>query len=160
VRGLSVDRLSRHHVPFTVVFVALGVAVADSLSKIWARHSLVAGPKHILGPLWFQLQYNTGLAFSFRGAGTIVTSIIVLVVSAAVLVSGLRARPGAVSWGFGLLIGGGVANAIDRFAASPHEVTDFIAVGSFPIFNLADASITIGFLVLLVKLLQGEKLLT
>jgi len=156
VRGLSVDRLSRYHVPFTVVFVALGVAVADSLSKIWARHSLVAGAKHILGPLWFQLQYNAGLAFSFRGAGTIVTSVIVIVVSVAVLLSGLRARPGASSWG----IGGGVANAIDRFAASPHEVTDFIAVGSFPIFNLADAAITIGFLVLLVKLLQGEKLLT
>jgi signal peptidase II len=140
--------------------VALGVAVVDSLSKIWARHVLVDAPKHIFGPLWFQLQYNTGLAFSFRGAGTIVTSIVVIVVSTAVFVSGLRARAGGASWGFGLLIGGGVANAIDRFAASPHEVTDFIAVGSFPVFNLADASITIGFLVLLVKLLQGEKLLT
>jgi len=58
-----------------------------------------------------------------------------------------------------LLIGGGVANVIDRLAASPHEVTDFIAVGSFPVFNAADAAITLGFIVLMVAAISGERLL-
>jgi hypothetical protein len=38
-----------------------------------------------------------------------------------------------------------VANVLDRLAATPHEVTDFIALGSFPVFNAADVSITAGF---------------
>jgi lipoprotein signal peptidase len=38
-------------------------------------------------------------------------------------------------------------------------VTDFVALGSFPVFNLADASITIGFVLLLVAALRGERLL-
>jgi lipoprotein signal peptidase len=38
-------------------------------------------------------------------------------------------------------------------------VTDFIAVSSFPVFNLADVSITLGFIVLMVVALRGEQLL-
>lgn len=48
---------------------------------------------------------------------------------------------------------------VDRLTASPHRVTDFIAVGSYPVFNLADVAITAGFVVLLVSALRGEKLL-
>jgi signal peptidase II len=61
--------------------------------------------------------------------------------------------------GFGLLIGGGVANIVDRLSATPHQVTDFIALGSFPVFNLADVAITAGFITLLAAALTGEKLL-
>jgi signal peptidase II len=68
------------------------------------------------------------------------------------------ARRGAPGVGFGLLIGGGLANVIDRLAASPHRVTDFIAVSSFPVFNLADVAITAGFVVLLVAALRGDRL--
>ena len=38
-------------------------------------------------------------------------------------------------------------------------MTDFIALGSFPVFNLADVSITVGFVILIVAALRGEKLL-
>jgi lipoprotein signal peptidase len=37
-------------------------------------------------------------------------------------------------------------------------VTDFISVGWFPIFNLADASVTVGFIVLMVAMLRGSSL--
>jgi len=76
-----------------------------------------------------------------------------------VLVVGLRARRGLPAIGFGLLIGGGVANIVDRLSATPHQVTDFIALGSFPVFNLADVAITAGFITLLAAALTGEKLL-
>jgi lipoprotein signal peptidase len=52
-----------------------------------------------------------------------------------------------------------LANVIDRLAAHPHQVTDFIALGSFPVFDLADVAITAGFVVLLVCVLRGERLL-
>jgi len=48
---------------------------------------------------------------------------------------------------------------LDRLAANPHQVTDFVALGSFPVFNLADVSITAGFITLVVAALSGERLL-
>jgi signal peptidase II len=82
------------------------------------------------------------------------------VIAVVVVVVGLNARRGLSTIGFGLLLGGGVANIVDRLSASPHRVTDFIALGSFPVFNLADVAITGGFVVLLVAALTGEKLLS
>ena len=87
------------------------------------------------------------------------TTIATVVIAVVVVVVGLRANSGSPSIGFGLLIGGGVANVIDRLAATPHEVTDFIAVGSFPVFNAADVAITLGFLVLIAAAIRGERLL-
>jgi lipoprotein signal peptidase len=39
-------------------------------------------------------------------------------------------------------------------------VTDFIAVSSLPVFNLADVSITAGFVVLMICALRGDRLLS
>lgn len=144
---------------FTVLAVALGVTVIDALTKYWARRSLVHHSDHVVGPLWLKLQYNTGVSFSIDKSLPLVTTIVTVVIAVVVVAVGLRANRGTPTLGFGLLIGGGVANVIDRLAASPHEVTDFIAVGSFPVFNAADAAITLGFLVLMFAALRGERLL-
>ena len=145
-------------VNYAVVATALIVTAADALTKAWARHALATHVVHVGGPLWLRLEYNQGVSFSFGRFGTL-TTIVTIVVALVVAAISMRARPGVPSMGFGLLIGGGVANVIDRLAASPHVVTDFVAVGSFPVFNLADASITVGFIVLLVAVLSGERLI-
>ncbi|MDE3065592.1 MAG: signal peptidase II, partial [Acidobacteriota bacterium] len=142
----------------TVLVVALVGTAVDAVTKAWARHSLAGHPAHVAGSVWLRLRYNSGVSFSFSPSGTLVTSVLTVVVALAVVVVGLRARPGAPAAGFGLLIGGGVANVIDRLAATPHRVTDFVALGSFPVFNLADAAITAGFVVLVVAALRGEAL--
>ena len=143
----------------TVIAVALAVAAADEVTKAWAEHALASHPVHVLGPAWLRLRYNSGLSFSLHAGGSAVTTVATLVVALAVVAVGLRARRGAPTVGFGLLLGGGVANVLDRLASSPHRVTDFVSVGSFPIFNLADAAITIGFVVLVVVALRGGRLL-
>jgi len=51
-----------------------------------------------------------------------------------------------------------VANVVDRLTASPPRVTDFIAVGQFPVFNVADISVSVGFLLLLLLVLRGERM--
>jgi len=112
-----------------------------------------------VGAVWFRLQYNSGISFSINRSGPLLTSVVTVVIAVVVFAIGLQAASGAPAVGFGLLLGGGVANVIDRLAARPHRVTDFVAVGSFPVFNLADASITVGFVVLLVAALRGERLL-
>ncbi len=139
--------------------IALVVTAIDALSKVWARHALATHAVHVGGAIWLRLQYNSGISFSFNQSRTALTTVATIVVAVVVLVVGLGARRGLPAVGFGLLIGGGVANVVDRLTATPHRVTDFIALGSFPVFNLADAAITAGFIVLLVAALTGERLL-
>jgi signal peptidase II len=147
-------------VNYTVIVIALVVTAIDALSKVWARHDLASHAVHIGGAIWLRLQYNSGISFSFDQSRTLLTTIATVVVALVVVAVGLRARRGLPTAGFGLLLGGGVANIVDRLSANPHQVTDFIAVGSFPVFNLADVAITAGFITLLVAALTGEKLLT
>ncbi len=152
------QRLDRR-VNSTVVVVALLVIVLDAVTKAWARHTLVTHSIHLFGGAWLRLQYNAGISFSINQSGPLVTTIITAVIVLAVVVVGLRASTGAPAAGFGLLLGGGVANLVDRLSTTPQRVTDFVSLGSFPVFNLADASITTGFIVLLVAALRGERLL-
>jgi signal peptidase II len=153
-RKRLIDRIN-----YTVIVIALVATAFDALSKVWARHALATHAIHVGGAIWLRLQYNSGISFSFNQSRTLLTTIGTLVVAVIVVAVGLRARRGLPTVGFGLLIGGGVANIVDRLSATPHQVTDFIALGSFPVFNLADVAITIGFIVLLVAALTGEKLL-
>src|SRR3989338_1529734 len=50
--------------------------------------------------------------------------------------------------GFGLLLGGALGNIADRF--DDGHVTDFIQIGWWPLFNIADSCITIGVIILLL----------
>ncbi len=143
-----------------VVAVALGVTALDALTKAWARRALAHRALHVAGPLWLRLHYNTGASFSAASSGPLLVTVVTAVVALAVVAVGLRARHGWPTVGFGLLIGGGVANLVDRLAATPHAVTDFVAVSSFPVFNLADAAITVGFVVLAAVALRGGNLVS
>ena len=141
--------------------VALIVTAIDAATKAWARHALAATSVHVVGDVWLRLQYNSGISFSINSSGPLLTTIATLVAVAVVVVGiGVNARRGPSDVGFGLLDRRGVANVIDRLAATPHRVTDFIAVSSFPVFNLADVAITAGFVVLMVAALRGERLLS
>ena len=153
-RKRLIDRLN-----YSVIVIALVVTAIDALSKVWARHALATHAIHIGGAIWLRLQYNSGISFSFNQSRTLLTTIATVIVALVVVVLGLRARRGLPTTGFGLLLGGGVANIVDRLSANPHQVTDFIALGSFPVFNLADVAITAGFITLLVAALSGERLL-
>ncbi len=56
---------------------------------------------------------------------------------------------------FGLIIGGAAANLIDRI--SDGLVTDYVAIGTFPVFNAADACITVGAVLLILESLLHRK---
>jgi signal peptidase II len=141
-----------------VIVWALGVTVADTLSKWWARDALATKAHHLLGPLWLRLTYNSGISFSINSSDPVVTTLLTLAIVLIVMFVAAQAARGLATIGFGLLLGGGVSNEIDRLVRVPHQVTDFISVGRFPVFNLADAAVTLGFGVLLVALLRGSTL--
>jgi len=155
MRDVSRQRL--RHLNVRVLGVALVVALIDVSSKVWARHALIHA-HHVVGPLWLRLQFNPGVSFSLNHGLPLVSALVTMVVAITVVVVGMRARVGLATWGFGLLIGGGVGNVVDRWSSSPPRVTDFISISSFPVFNAADAAISLGFVVLLTAIIRGQQL--
>lgn len=93
---------------------------------------------------------NTGAAFGiFQGFGDIFTVLAILVAIAIVYYFPQVPREDwPLRLAMGLQLGGAVGNLIDRVTIG--WVTDFVSVGRFPVFNVADASISIGVAVLIV----------
>ena len=55
----------------------------------------------------------------------------------------------------GLIVGGALGNLVDRLKDG--AVVDFISVGWWPAFNVADSSISVGMVLLIITLLFGER---
>lgn len=121
------------------------VVLADVVTKWLADTRLVGAPVD-LGIGRLQVSYNTGVAFSL-GDGLPTWAVLGLagVVTAGVLVAIVTGviRPPVPA---GLVLGGAVANIVDR--ARDGAVTDFLWLGWFPTFNLADTAITLGMIAL------------
>ena len=133
----------------------LAAVVTTDLATKQLAISELREPVQILPGLDLQLGYNSGVAF---GALTDVPAWL-LVGAVVLLVGGLLASvwTGLLSppWpAAGLLLGGAVANLIDR--AADGRVTDFIDPHRWPAFNLADVAITIGVAVLIIAGARDE----
>jgi signal peptidase II len=143
---------------WSLVGVVCGlVFAADQAAKAAVEAHLVPGQfEEVLGPLELTLSHNRGVAFGLAG-GAGVGLVFVTAVALAVigyLFARKPQRPGM--WlAAGLVAGGAIGNLADRVR---HDaVTDFIAVGSWPPFNLADVSITLGVLLLVYLYLRDAE---
>ncbi len=144
----------------SVVFflAALLVVAADQLSKMWIRSNLVVG--HSLPETgFFRIIHihNTGAAFGLFQGHSFALTIVALVGIAVILLYALfiyrhfpisdnRLGKSAL----GLVLGGTVGNLIDRLHLG--YVTDFIDVGVWPAFNVADSAIVVGVIILAYSL--------
>jgi signal peptidase II len=135
--------------------VTVGVVVLDQASKRQIEHSIVPGEERRLLP-GVQLvdARNHGVAFGFLPGHHVAVTIIIGVAVLALLAYFLRNSTKPLIWlPTGMLIGGALGNILDRLRAG--SVTDFIKLPlGWPPFNLADASITIG-VVVLVFVVEG-----
>jgi signal peptidase II len=156
VRRVPVHRLKASATPF---YVGGSVVLADTAVTAWATHALAHRRVHVAGPIWLQLSANRGVSFSLAHEWPFVATVATLGVLVVVVGVSLFARAGWPATGFGLLVGGGVGNVVDRLASRPPAVTDYVAVGSFPSFNVADAAITVGVVILFIVALRGQTLL-
>jgi signal peptidase II len=141
--------------------VAVLVVVVDQITKSWAQHAHVQ--RHVVGPLWFSLTFNSGAAFSFgQGVGPVVEAVVAVLVVWLLAFSSRASRTSSVpmSIGLGLILGGAIGNLADRvfrhIPGHPRSVVDFIdavRIGDhdwWPIFNVADASIVVGVVVVVL----------
>ncbi len=134
---------------------ALIVIALDQWTKMLVRVNIPYGeiwsPWDWLTPIARIIYWtNTGAAFGmlqkFGGVFTLLAMIV------AVVIIFYFPRIPESDWplrlALGLQLGGAVGNLIDRLTHG--NVTDFISVGTFPVFNIADASITCGVIILLI----------
>ncbi len=94
--------------------------------------------------------YNTGVAFGmFQGMNDVFK---VLAVIVSLIIIYFYPRIPENEWplkiAMGMQLAGAIGNLIDRIVVG--YVVDFISVGNFPVFNIADASITMGVVVLII----------
>lgn len=146
-----------------VAGIVVAVIALDQGTKTWAVRALADGPVGIVGSdVELRLHRNAGGAFSlFQGFTPLLA--VLAVVLAAVLVRAVgRTDDPVMLVALALVLGGAVGNLVDRVLRSPGflrgEVVDFVGVGSFPTFNVADAAITVGAVMLVLAALrpQGE----
>ena len=149
---------------YVVFFLtALLIVIADQLSKIWIRSNLLVGES--LFELGFfriiRVPPNTGAAFGLFQDQSFALTVVGLVSVAALLVYVLffyRHFPllnnRLSNSALGLILGGTVGNLIDRLNPTLNGVTDFISIGIWPAFNIADSAITIGVIIFAYSLLR------
>jgi signal peptidase II len=143
-----------------VAIVAIVVIALDQGTKHWALNRLVDGPIDVVGSLRFNLAFNPGAAFSLGSGGRFGPWIAVLaigVVSVLALGYPSRFRLGAVA--AGLITGGAFGNLIDRAFRGDEgflhgAVVDFIDLQWWPVFNIADAAICVGAVLLVLVSLR------
>ncbi len=138
------------------------IVTLDQITKSLVRNSLAVGetwmPWEWLAPIARVIHWqNDGVVFGlFQGVGDLFAVLTLLVVVAIIY---FYPRIPESDWPLRIALamqaGGAVGNLVDRVTIG--HVTDFVSVGNFPVFNVADSSITLGVVVLLIGLYLDER---
>lgn len=148
--------MMRVFIGFNVILVAVAV-IADQAIKALVVATMDLGEAiEVLPFLALYHARNTGIAFSmFAGFGDVGLSLLSALVLAVVLYLWVKtpAERRLLHFGLAIIVGGAIGNLIDRVRLG--YVVDYIyfhtPVWDFAVFNLADAFITVGAVVILVE---------
>ena len=149
-----------------VTITSMMVLGIDALSKVWAEGVLdLYQPVPLIGHFFrLTLGYNTGVAFGLFANGgpwPAILSGVIIFGMVIWLLQLLRSGefPNQTAWPIGLLLGGALANFVDRFPDG--RVTDFMDMGigasRWPTFNLADSFIVLGVTVLILMTMLEQR---
>ena len=140
-----------------------GIIVLDQWTKYLVRATIPLGADWLPEKLsWlmpyarFRHWYNTGAAFGLFKDGNLVFTILAIIVSVIIIL--YFPRVDRKEWwlrlALSMQLAGAVGNLIDRLQFG--HVTDFISVGNFAVFNIADSSITVGVAILALGAILQE----
>jgi len=143
------------------IWIAITVIVLDQLSKLVVVNTMALGESINVLPVFdLYRTFNTGAAWSmfddWGGIQRWLLSALAIVVSIVLVIWLRRIRlalqPLLVA-GLTLILGGAIGNVVDRLRLG--HVIDFVLVywndSKFPAFNVADAAITIGAMLVLLE---------
>lgn len=134
-----------------IVCVVLAI---DQATKAWAVAALSDGPVNIIGTtVQFVLVRNPGSAFSLIQGFTPLLAVIAIGIAVILVRMLRRASDPMLIVALSLVLAGALGNLIDRLVRSPGflrgHVVDFVKVSVWPVFNVADAALTVGVILLL-----------
>jgi len=140
-----------------LLLVAVIIVTSDQLAKVWVRANVPLGGDWLPAQLALLMPfarirfwYNSGAAFGIFANGNYLFMVLAIIVAGAILY--YFPRVSRKDWWLRLALmlqfSGAVGNLTDRIQFG--HVTDFISVGNFAIFNIADASISVGVAVLIL----------
>ena len=146
-----VPALSPRRLALVGVTAATVVAV-DQVTKAWALRTLDDRSIHLVWTLRLHLSFNSGAAFGVgRGLAPLLVVVAVVVLVVLVSLAGRTATTPLGGVALGLVLGGAVGNLADRvLGGHGGAVVDFIDLQWWPVFNVADAAISCGALLLVV----------
>lgn len=146
---------------FRLFWLAAGLSlIADLVSKSlvfnWLREVPRQKVELVDGFVWFTLHVNEGAVWGIgSGRQTFLLLVTALILPAVVAIAYTSRDPKTPLWSLGLLLGGAAGNLYDRamvveqlhYRPDPIQgVRDFIAIGWWPVFNIADVAIVAGVL--------------
>jgi len=138
--------------------IAATAVAADQLTKSIVSLRLPTGEAAAtLGPFSIHHVQNTGIAFGLFADSTTAVIVLTTTAVAAMLVFFGRTaqRHPLLSVALGLVIGGSIANLIDRVRLG--HVTDFLDFDYWPAFNLADTFIVVGVGLLFASFVASDR---
>jgi signal peptidase II len=143
------------------LFIGL-VVLLDQVTKSWAVSALTDGRViHVIGSLQFSLGFNSGFAFSQgQGLGPLVG--IFAIIAVLFLLRAVRKATTQLSaMALCAIVAGALGNIADRIFRGEGwlhgRVVDFIDVQWWPVFNVADSSITVGACALIAAMLMESR---
>ena len=137
------------------------VLVVDVVTKVLAVRLLSPGqPVSIIGDtVTWTLVRNSGAAFSMATGYTWVLTLVATAVVIGIIWMGRRLVSPWWAIGLGMILGGATGNLIDRFFRAPGplhgHVVDFLSIGWWPVFNVADPAVVGGAILLVALSLFG-----
>ncbi len=134
------------------------VVILDRISKAWVLAKFVPGESRLIieGSLYFTYVQNKGAAFGMMPGKSWLFFISALVVITVLVIYNLLGKTTVLeAISTGIIAGGALGNLIDRYFYS--FVIDFIDLGWWPVFNLADSAIVCGGATLVVLFLLERK---
>ena len=148
----------------TIGLIAAVIVLLDQWTKALVRANIPQGASWLPESLlWLSPYarivhwYNTGAAFGmFKDASMVLTVLAFIVIGAILFYYPQVSRDDwSLRLALSMQLGGAIGNLIDRLTIG--HVTDFISVGNFPVFNVADASISVGAVVLFLGVWLQER---
>jgi signal peptidase II len=149
---------------WAIALIATVIVALDQWTKELVRANIPAGGTWLPASLeWLSPYarivhwYNTGAAFGmFKDASTILTVLAFIVIAAIIYYyPQVDQNDWSLRIAMSMQLGGAIGNLTDRLRIG--HVTDFISVGNFAVFNVADASISVGAVVLLFGVWMMER---
>ncbi|EMN6806479.1 signal peptidase II [Staphylococcus pseudintermedius] len=144
------------------LFITLIILIGDQLTKFIIRTQMTLGESFAVVPkfLYITSHRNNGAAWGILSGKMTFFYIITIIVLIALIVFYIKEAKNnmLMQIAISLLFSGALGNFIDRVSSG--EVVDFIDTVifgyDFPIFNIADASLTIGVVLLIIVILKDQ----